>query len=522
VVIPKLKKHTLRKLISQDPYTQEIFGKMEIIDKTFLKIRTKLEMVFCSDGGVRENRAGFGMVGSVEGKIVVECHHRLHEIYNDYNSHRSEAWGILSMELITEYRMIQQLNTEMTFSVLCDNKSVVDTLNITRYHKPSIKNYKSADFDIIDTIRQKWSKFTQMNIQIKITHIKGHQDKRKKFLTTYEELNVAADILATKSLQYKSTTNKFKELADASMHINNLLVTHDYTTILRQNHLSVDLQEYLRESNGWSGLQTEHIWWAVHEASLEALSKKKRRFIQKFIHKKLPCNYRQQKYYNYKSSVCMNCKEDIETQDHIFRCKLCPKRNKLKAQYFKDLTILLENNRTNVSTSEMIKQNVKNWFNIKTVVDALTIAPDATNTLKMASTQQQEIGWDHWIKGRWSQEWATLQNYDINQNDSGKKYATSIAWAKEIILLTWDLIHQIWIERNNSEHDSAGCPEIRKKEKLIETIQGESYRMQYAIYSELETGTEKLIQLPEDNLKMIKQNLKNAKAYTRSRVIDKL
>jgi hypothetical protein len=100
-------------------------------------------------------------------------------------------------------------------------------------------------------------------------------------------------------------------------------------------------------------------------------------------------------------------------------------------------------------------------------------------------------------------------------SESGKKYATSTGWAKKIILLTWELIHQIWIERNNMEHDSAGCPETRRKEKLIEIIQGESIQMNYEIYPEQETTTESLGLLPEDNLKMIKQNLKNAKSDKR-------
>jgi hypothetical protein len=236
---------------------------------------------------------------------------------------------------------------------------------------------------------------------------------------------VAADKLATKSLQLKSTTNKFKELNDASMHIDNLLVTHNYKTILRQNHLSVDLREYLCEANNWHGNQTEHIWWSIHEYCIKELSKKKRRFIQKFIHKKLPCNYRQQKYYNYKSSICKSCKADIETQDHIFRCTSCPKRTKLKAEYFMNLSILLDNHRTNESCKILITQNVKNWFNNKPVIDATTIAPDATKTLLLASKQQNDIGWGHWTKGRWYQEWATLQNYDITHIDSGKKFATS-------------------------------------------------------------------------------------------------
>jgi hypothetical protein len=110
------------------------------------------------------------------------------------------------------------------------------------------------------------------------------------------------------------------------------------------------------------------------------------------------------------------------------------------------------------------------------VIDATTLAPDATKTLILASKQQNDIGWGHWTKGRWSQERATLQNYYITHKDAGKKYATSKKWAKEIALLTWDLIHHIWLERNNTEHDSAGCPKLRSKDKLIEIIQGESQK----------------------------------------------
>jgi hypothetical protein len=255
----------------------------------------------------------------------------------------------------------------------------------------------------------------------------------------------------------------------------------------------------------------------VHDTCLKDLSKKKRRFVQKFIQIKLPCNYRPQKYYNYKSSVCMSCKEDIETQDHIFRCSACPNRKQLKAKYFLELSVLLENHRTNESTKVLILQNVKNWFQNKSPIEAIEIAPDATNTLKMASKQQQQIGWDHWIKGRWSQEWATLQNHDIIHNISGKQNTTSKKWAKEIINLTWELIHQLWLERNNTEHGLLGCPEIRKKEKLIEIIQGESEKMQYAIYTASETMKENLVQLPVENLKMIQENLRSAKANERSR-----
>jgi hypothetical protein len=173
-----LKKHSFRYLIRQDTYLSELFDNLEISDKSFLKSVPKLEMTFCSDGGVKDDHAGFGLVGSFVNKIVVSCYQRLHDIYNKYNSHRSEAWGLLCtfylIELIAKYRSIQQITTEMSILILCDNKSVVDTINILKHHSPSIKDYKSADFDIIDTIRIKWKQFRHLDISINIKQIMGN------------------------------------------------------------------------------------------------------------------------------------------------------------------------------------------------------------------------------------------------------------------------------------------------------------------------------------------------------------
>jgi hypothetical protein len=74
-------------------------------------------MVFCRDGGARDNQAGFGMVDSINDEIVIQSHQHLHEIYNRYNSHQSKAWGILGLlyllDLTIQYREIQQIDNEM-------------------------------------------------------------------------------------------------------------------------------------------------------------------------------------------------------------------------------------------------------------------------------------------------------------------------------------------------------------------------------------------------------------------------
>jgi hypothetical protein len=78
------------------------------------------------------------------------------------------------------------------------------------------------------------------------------------------------------------------------------------------------------------------------------------------------------------------------------------------------------------------------------------------------------IGWDHWLKGRWSMEWATLIKFDIKNNNSDIKHVTP----EELILQTWEYIHDSWTKRNKIEHEEAGSPEMRRKAKLIKIILG--------------------------------------------------
>jgi hypothetical protein len=65
----------------------------------------------------------------------------------------------------------------------------------------------------------------------------------------------------------------------------------------------------------------DNTWWKVHKSTINDLRSHKRTFIQKFIHIKLPSNYRQNKFYKYLDPVCTKCLEESETQEHIWKCK---------------------------------------------------------------------------------------------------------------------------------------------------------------------------------------------------------
>jgi hypothetical protein len=119
------------------------------------------------------------------------------------------------------------------------------------------------------------------------------------------------------------------------------------------------------------------------------------------------------------------------------------------------------------------------------------------------------------LKGRWSQEWATLYNNDRTHSKTNIKYNSTERWAKEIIEKTWDYIYANWKERNEREHENLTNPVGRQKEKLIEMIQGESQLSNYVLYNQEEVENETLEIMPVENLKMLLNNIKNAKTRRR-------
>jgi hypothetical protein len=478
-----------------------------------------MDITFCSDGGVSNDKAGYGVVGSIDNQIFIQNTCKLPKIFNKYTSHRSEACGVLSalvhiQALVLLLKSSSNDNRPEKFLILCDNESVVKTLNKFKTKTAEIKDYYSPDFDILDGIVQLWRQLLHDKVNITMKHIKGHQDKTTSSLSDHAKLNIAADKLATKSLSIRGRVEKINPIPIATLFMNHLQIASSHKKILRQSYLSIELRDHLNTSNKWKSNTIDLIWWDVHEKALNSISPKKRIFIQKYLHNRLPTNDRQNLYYSYLNPTCKQCLQHDETQQHIFSCN-CPKRESIRKKYFMDMNVLLDKNRTHHAIKTLITKNVSEWFNEQKYVTARDIANDASPTLIKAAREQQLIGWDNWMKGRWSSEWATLFNYNITTIDSGIKFNSSEKWAKDLILLTWEFLHEIWLERNKCEHDIDGDPTIRAKEKLIEIIKGESELLNYATYQRDEVELEVLINMPIENLQMLINNLKNAKEQQR-------
>jgi hypothetical protein len=76
--------------------------------------------------------------------------------------------------------------------------------------------------------------------------------------------------------------------------------------------------------------------------------------LQKYIHRRVACNHRENLYYGYHNHLCYTSKTAIETQDHIITCNSNIKRKEQKSMYIKELSGMMINTGTDDNLRRVI------------------------------------------------------------------------------------------------------------------------------------------------------------------------
>jgi hypothetical protein len=114
------------------------------------------------------------------------------------------------------------------------------------------------------------------------------------------------------------------------------------------------MRAYLSEKYKWDTKIIDQIWWEIHGKALWNLNENNRSTIQKFIHERLPCNYRENKYYGYRPPYCRVCRTNIETNEHILQCSICGDRKKIQKDYLRKLQATMIKLGTNECTIRVL------------------------------------------------------------------------------------------------------------------------------------------------------------------------
>jgi ribonuclease HI len=136
-------------------------GTVKIIDSNDQILQTPniREITICTDGGLRQKKGGFGVILSINKTTAVRGAKRVKETFNDMTSYRAEALWILAglylykrLNQHWSLKHITQDHREIT--ILCDNESVIKTINKFKHYKLNQKIMYSADADVFMEIKK--------------------------------------------------------------------------------------------------------------------------------------------------------------------------------------------------------------------------------------------------------------------------------------------------------------------------------------------------------------------------------
>jgi hypothetical protein len=218
-------------------------------------------------------------------------------------------------------------------------------------------------------------------------------------------------------------------------------------------------------------------------------------------------------YYSYIEVNCYNCKNHVETQDHILQCEHGEDRNNLKKKYLRDLNILLVNNDTHDTVRRIINECVYSWLYNKEIPSLDDITDNPSDDIRYAYNTQTYLGWNQFVRGRLTKRWMNI--YKAQQSTQQNNYTVvPDKWGKDIIVLTWRFVMEMWTIRNKIEHSTEDkvAATARKKLKLILKIKWlhEKYKDKLTEYGDVLT-MEELEKLPLTNLLMMETQFSSQK-----------
>ena len=135
--------------------------------------------------------------------------------------------------------------------------------------------------------------------------------------------------------------------------------------------------------------------------------------VKKFIHNRLPTNGREHLYYDHQPAVCHLCKGAPETEDHIIKCPTASRKS-LRTEWISEMKTFLSLAHTPSAVKDAICNNLQLWLD---PTDTDNLANTAgLQDVTSAVTSQDDIGWNHFIRGRVSMDWGAIINSHLQLN----------------------------------------------------------------------------------------------------------
>jgi hypothetical protein len=352
-------------------------------------------------------------------------------------------------------------------TVACDN----DQALIRSFLPKSQLKARHQSSDLLSVIIDLWQ---NTSVRVTPSFVKGHADLLKEDLSVLEKLNIKADTHA-KEFLYTRPKEAINRKADqkygmAQVDIKQINISGNISTNIQLSHQIQ--RSYL------AGVRlkrfTDSTWLKIDHIALSRAMKSfpfyKKLFVTKWIAHQLPIGKRMKERQHIFSDKCPICLLEKEDTQHLSSCQHASAIN----NYFQQLQGLITWAKK-VKTDPILLSSMVAVLTQKRIegTDLYRFYPCVLTRSQHHSVfkEQQLIGWEGFIEGLLSNEWAIQQQryYTTHKiNRSGK------AWASGLINQLWTLNYQVWISRNNALHKNQhSWNELHGMEELDKAIQKE-------------------------------------------------
>jgi hypothetical protein len=344
--------------------------------------------------------------------------------------------------------------------IATDSKSLLDTLfgtALSAQDCQAIKTLQStdalqADWDVVVEIHRALAVLPGITLR----HIKGHQDRKTRYdnLTLLAQLNVDVDHLAG---EYQQQHGRARPQVLMSPHArahfvqNDVTITSNFSVSLRHHASSAPLMTYMQKRHNWTQATINAVNWEAHGNSLRRELKHRTHLI-KLVHNILPTNAHIHRRDPFRC-ICPSCNREKEDWVHVLRCTE-RSRSIWRGSLLTDLHSFCVTEHTCPKLQNLLLDALRSWLRAPPTIEFTVDPIFYSSTLTRLIHQQNRIGWGELFRGRFSKEWARVQDdiYWQQADTLPTSKMTGLRWQVKLIRRIWEKWYSLWKMRNQAIH----------------------------------------------------------------------
>ena len=412
-----------------------------------------------SDGSAKDGRASmaFRNIGSTSTEIAIEGSQGLPGAYEDNNSFRGEAAGLLGIIVTVNFLCILYNIRYGGITVGCDNKGALQAA----FHQHTVHPCQ-ASRDIIQAIHYQ---LRTSPLQWQTKHVRGHQDDVKTVLTDWEEANVDVDQQANCA-----------RTAMSSIPPQTRLRGETWRVILKKQVINSKLERRLLHHcwrpaaiRYWTHRgrllpHTSHrIHWQAYAKGISLLPTSKAQCITKLFSGFHATGKNMHRRKQWPTDTCPMC-DIAEDHPHILQCQSAQASTHFITAYGALDEWLVK------TTSEEIAEAVYLLISDykERSFESNQLYEHWNPLLKTTVQHQRSIGPRSFVEGFLSIKWEELQlEYYTSIND---RRHSALRWTGLLIKQLHTFFHLMWTQRCDVLHSDKGQLELHQEGYAIDLV----------------------------------------------------